>query len=83
MKKSLKQCPRCGYVHISKQERAIIDMMPTSSDVVRERLNISQNHANVVMDRLVKFGILIKSEKNGRYIIYDKSEDAYDLMNVG
>lgn len=83
MKKSFKQCPRCGYTHLSKQERAIIDMMPTSSDVVSEKLKISQNHANVVMDRLVRFGILIKSEKNGRYIVYDKSEDAYDLMNVG
>lgn len=83
MKKSLKQCPRCGYVHLSKQEKVIFDMMPTSSDVVSKELKISQNHANVVMDRLVKFGILIKSEKNGRYIIYDKSEDAYDLMNIG
>ena len=82
-KKSFKQCPRCGYIHISEQEQAIFDMMPTSSDQVSEKLGVSKNHASTVMDRLVKLGILIKSEKNGRYIIYDRSEDAYDLVNVG
>ena len=83
MKKSFKQCPRCGYVHISKQEKAIFDMMPASSDEVSEKLKISKNHASTVMDRMVKLGILVKSEKNGRFIVYDKSEDAFDLMNMG
>ena len=58
-------------------------MMPASSDEVSEKLKISKNHASTVMDRMVKLGILVKSEKNGRFIVYDKSEDAYDLMNVG
>jgi len=83
MKKSFKQCPRCGYVHISEQEQAIFDMMPASSNEISEKLEISKNHASIVMDRLLKLGILTVIEKRGRFIVYDKSEDAFDLTNRG
>ncbi|MFX0184073.1 MAG: hypothetical protein ACFE95_13405 [Candidatus Hodarchaeota archaeon] len=83
MKKLFKQCPRCGYVHISKQEKAIFDMMPTTSEEVSEKLKMSKNHAATVMGRLVKLGILIMSARVDRYITYSKSDDAYDLMNMG
>jgi len=82
-KKSFKQCPRCGYVHISKQEKTIFDMMPTSSDEISEKLEISKNHVATITNRLLKLGILIVSGKKGRYIIYNRSEDAFDLMYAG